>query len=131
MRIRRAVWGATLMCAVVSPMLLPAGPAHAGYFLYAVPTMPSAVVAGQSTASGILSLSHASTPPDEYYSLRVSEIRLAPSCGAAPPVQTVCAQPDPGVFSIAPSASGRIGSACGGISFVVSAPDSTGDVVFS
>ena len=64
------------------------------------------------------------TPPGP---LELTAIRFWPSCGDT---SVPCGSPDPGVFSLGPSAFGT-GGACQGLTFAVTAPDETGMVTFT
>ena len=64
------------------------------------------------------------TPPGP---LELTAIRFWPSCGDT---SVPCGSPDPGVFSLGPSAFGT-GGACQGLTFAVTAPDETGMLTFT
>lgn len=120
-RIRRRVGLVSLI--VAAAFAATASTASAGVGLVAVPAFPSAVAVGD-TAPATLVIQNTSTPPDTG-PMTVSDIRVAPSCGAFPAGLT-CPFPDPGVFGLSSTGVGAPGTACAGISFSISAADVEG-----
>jgi hypothetical protein len=105
-------------------------PALAAVSVASTLTLPVQMDVGQSYA-GSLSMTNQNTAPNQSTSNTVTEIRLTPSCGTQTLSGGTCGTPDPGVFSIDSTATGRSGTSCAGRSFTVSAPDSSGAVVFA
>ncbi len=126
----RASWLVGLGVAVVL-VILPAAPAAAAVGISASLTLPSVVAVGQTARPGSFSVTNTNTSPNGAESNFVTTLRLAPSCGTTSTAGNLCPQPDPGVFSVAATASGRTGTACGGRTFAVSAPDAMGAVTFT
>jgi hypothetical protein len=128
--------------------LLAAGPAVAQGAAVATTTItfPTTVAVGQSGLSGSLTLRNQNTSPQAGATNTVCNagdaappcaagedgIVLVPSCGELAGDACAAGKADPGVFSIAPSASGRAGTACAGMAFSASIVDApTGAVHFA
>ena len=58
-------------------------------------------------------------------------MKMAPSCGASANGIQTCPTPDPGVFDISPTGTGKAGTQCAGVSFTISAPDASGVVTLT
>jgi len=122
---------AGLLGAVVAMVLVPAGPASANVGVSGSLTLPVAVAVGQTGVAGSFSVTNTNTPPNNAESNVLTQLRLVPSCGTTPTVANLCSTPDPGVFSISPTATGDAATSCAGRTFDVSAPDAIGAVVFT
>ncbi|HEY1537962.1 MAG TPA: hypothetical protein VGF63_01085 [Solirubrobacteraceae bacterium] len=120
---------AALLC-LVAPALVPAA-AQAAVVATTTVTFPTTVDVGQTGVGGSITLRNADTAPNAAAVNVVCDasdptppcstpeqgIVLTPSCAQLD--GDVCASPDPGVFSLAPTAAGRAGTACAGMAFDV------------
>jgi len=128
--------------------LLAAGPAVAQGAAVATTTIafPTTTAVGQSGLTGALTLRNQNTSPNAGATNTVCNagdaappcaagedgIVLVPSCGELAGDACAAGQADPGVFAIAPAASGRAGTACAGMAFSTSVVDgATGAVRFA
>jgi hypothetical protein len=108
-----------------------AQPASAAVSVQVNIAMPDAMVVGQSAQAAAFSFTNVSSLPDRALAPTVSSIKLSLSC--ANPSDDLCvpADADPGVFTLSNAATGRSGSACGGMAFSVGAPDAGNNVTFT
>ena len=94
---------------------------------------PSNVAVGQTGLSASISMTNGNNAPDEGDTNVVCNpgdpapcqglgIHLTPSCGAAD-FLNACLAPDPGVFQLSPTATGRAGTSCAGTTFTISLID--------
>lgn len=111
--------------------VLVGGPASAVVGGSSSVTMPAAMAVGQTGLTGSFTVRNTNTPPNETEKNTITLLRLAPSCGSPSTVDSVCPTPDRRVFGLKPSASGAAGTACAGVVFTVSDPDSAGVVTFT
>ena len=112
-------------------LLVAASPAAAGIGMSSSMSMPSAVVVGQHNLAGSFTVSNTNTPPNNTESNTVTQMKLAPSCGADGTTVSACPSPDPAMVSIDSPASGDATTSCAGSTFTVSAPDANGIVTFT
>jgi hypothetical protein len=91
--------------------------------LVAGPTLPAVVTVGDTSVPASLTLTNASTFPEDGGTLTITQIRLTPACGTDAGFDCPFGFEDPGVFMIKGPAQGLPGTACDGMTFVVSAPD--------
>lgn len=94
-------------------------------------TLPFGLSVGRTNLAGSFTVTNSNNTPNQAESNTVTDIKLALSCGAFGTVANPCSTPDPGVFSINPTATGAAGTACAGQTFSVSAPDAAGIVTFT
>ncbi len=111
-------------------VLCTAGSAWAGIGISTSLTMPPTTV-GMTGETGSFTIRNTNTPPNNTESNSITQMRLAAACGAAGSVANLCGVPELGVISIGSTALGRVGTACAGVTFNVSAPDGIGAVVFT
>ena len=119
-----------LVLGVFGATLGPVGPASANVGINGSLQMPSGRAVGTTGQPGSLTVRNTNTSPQNGDSNTVTELRLVPSCGTTSTSSDLCSSPDPGVFSISPTATGAAGTACAGIVFDVTAPDAIGAVTF-
>lgn len=134
-RTHRTLWRAVAILpagAVLGTVLsafLASSPALAGVGVGVAPTYPAVVTVGDTNVGVSLSMTNTSTTPESGGTLTLSLIRHTPSCGSdTAPCQA--GDEDPGVFLAkgvggGATASGRVGTACAGMTFTLSAPDAT------
>ncbi len=120
-----------VVAGVVASTIVAVGPASADVGASAGFTVPDGASVGSTNLIGSITVTNTNTAPNQNESNQVIEIKFAPSCGAAGTVASPCSLPDPGVFSVNPTATGTAGTACAGQTFTVSAPDANGVVTFS
>ena len=116
---------------VLAATLVPAGPALANVGISGSLQMPGGRAVGATGQPGSLTVRNTNTAPQNGDSNTLTQLRLVPSCGTTSTSSNLCGSPDPGVFSVSPTATGAAGTACAGIVFDVSAPDGIGAVTFS
>lgn len=96
------------------------------------PDMPTTSTVGATNVPVYIALTNLSDPADGNLLIPANAITLTPSCGslpagAAPP----CPTPDPGVFSMSPTGTGRSGSDCAGQTYTITQNSAaTGEVTF-
>jgi len=121
----RRAWLSALLLAlalVTLAVLRPSG-AVASVGISLGVTFPTSVTVGQTDVTARLQIRNTSTAPNQSEGLVLNQIVIVPSCGTV--MSGACSMPDPGVFSLAPTASGDAGTACAGRSFTVSPPDAS------
>ncbi|HEX4344350.1 MAG TPA: hypothetical protein VHZ31_02195 [Solirubrobacteraceae bacterium] len=120
---------AALAC-LVAPALVPAS-SQAAVLATTTVAFPTTVDVGQTGVGGSITLRNLDTAPNAAAvnvvcnasdptppcSAAEQGIVLTPSCGQL--AGDVCSSPDPGVFALAPTAAGRAGTACAGMTFDV------------
>ena len=129
----RAKWSvrAVVVLGIVGAVLVPARPAAANVGISASLQMPGGRAVGATAQPGSFTVRNTNTAPQNGDSNMVVTLRLVPSCGTTSTSSNLCSSPDPGVFSISPTATGAGGTACAGRVFDVSAPDGIGAVTFT
>ena len=129
--------GVAVVLALAATVLAPAL-AHAGAGASATPTFPPNVTVGQGGA-GSITLGNSNSPPENGLTNAVCKtgdtsppcgnpepgIVLVPSCGQVAVGVCQGAGADPGVFQISSPASGRVLTACAGMSFTTSVTNPT------
>lgn len=134
----RARRGLALVVALMGCLALPAA-AQAGLVAGAGPAFPTVVTVGDTGVSATIEVRNDNTSPNTGSTNTVCNfgdplpcpsgdpsITLVPSCGQLGAF-SVCAPAgaDPGVFQLATTAAGQIGTACSGVSFNVTPIDPT------
>jgi hypothetical protein len=97
------------------------------------PTMPTSTTVGAKGVGVFISLTNLSEPTDGKISIPKDAITFTPSCGSLPGgAMPPCPNPDPGVFAVGATGTGRAGSDCAGQTYSI-APTSaaTGEVKFT
>ena len=85
------------------------------------PTMPTSTTVGAKGVPLFISLTNLSEPTDGRLIIPADSITFTPSCGALPGgAVPPCPAPDPGVFSVSPTGTGRAGTNCAGNTYSVS-----------
>ncbi len=120
-----------LVAGVVASTVVAVSPASARVGSSATLTVPTGASVGSTSLNGAITMTNQNTAPNQAESNTVSEIKFAPSCGTGTTGTVACPMPDPGVFSINPTAPGEVGTACAGQVFSVSGPDASGVFTFS
>ncbi|MDQ1357811.1 MAG: hypothetical protein QOG44_2184 [Acidimicrobiaceae bacterium] len=122
---------AVLALVAAAAVLVTAGAAQANVALSVSLSWPSGAGVGAQAVPASFTIQNTNTPPQQADTLKVTLLRLAPSCASVRSGTTVCPSPDPGVYSLSPTAVGQAGTACAGITFAVSAPDASGTVTLT
>ncbi|MEN3316126.1 MAG: hypothetical protein V7605_2360, partial [Acidimicrobiaceae bacterium] len=130
-RMRTARLGLVLVSAIVGSTLLAMSPASADVSAGVSLTVPTGASVGATNLAASLTVTNNNTAPNQAEGNTLTEIRLAPSCGAMGTAANPCPTPDPGAFSISPTATGAAGTACAGRTFNVSGPDASGVFTFT
>ncbi|MEA2193710.1 MAG: hypothetical protein QOG42_144 [Solirubrobacteraceae bacterium] len=115
---------------VLTALAVTAAPASAGVGISASLNWSGGTV-GTTGLPASVTITNTNSPPNNAESNALTQLRVALSCGTTGTVANLCPSPDPGVFSISSTATGRAGSACAGVIFSVSAPDASGVVTFT
>ena len=85
------------------------------------PTMPTSTTVGAKGVPVFISLTNLSEPTDGKLIIPPDSITFTPSCGALPAgAVPPCPAPDPGVFAVSPTGTGRAGTNCQGENYTVS-----------
>ena len=122
--------GTTLTVAAAA-VVIPAGAAHANVSMSASLTWPDGAGVGDVNVPASFTAQNLNTAPQQSDTLTITLMRLAPSCAAVRSGSNVCPSPDLGVYRLSPAGSGAPGTACAGITFSASAPDTSGVVTFT
>jgi hypothetical protein len=109
--------------------LVTAVPASADVVLGMSSTIPTVVMVGDTNVPASISIKNNNNGAEATMAATLTEISVWPSCGSE--ALFTCDTPDPGVFTLSPTATGAAGSACAGQNFTVTAPDATGKVSFT
>ncbi len=85
------------------------------------PTIPTSTTVGAKGVPVYISLTNLSEPTDGRLIIPADSITFTPSCGSLPGgAVPPCPTPDPGVFSVSPTGTGRTGTNCGGNTYTIS-----------
>lgn len=128
---RAFVRALTLVAIAAGAVLVPASAAHANIVMNTSMTWPTGAGVGTSGLAGSFTVQNSNTAPQQSDTLRVTVLRVAPSCGAVRSGADACPSPDPGAYTLSSPGSGASGTACAGITFSVSAPDAIGAVTLT
>ena len=134
---RRARQAVAAVAFVAGSLTIGATQVGAGIGASAAPAFPAVITVGQTGIPAIVQISNGDTAGDSAAANRVCNfgdpfpcpvgeqgITLTPSCGGIGPGVS-CAAPDAGVFTLAPVATGVVGTSCSGMPFDVTLIDST------
>ncbi len=116
---------------IAAAVLVPARTVSANVGIGGSLQMPGGRAVGATAQPGSFTVRNTNTAPQNGDSNTITLLRLVPSCGTTSTDSNLCGAPDPGVFSISPTATGAGGTACAGRVFDVSAPDGIGAVSFT
>lgn len=118
---------------LVSLAVVPVAAQTNGARLGIGPTMPTTTTVGAGNVAVSIALTNLSDPADGQLIIPANALTFTPSCGSLPPgAVPPCPTPDPGVFALSPTATGRAGSNCAGQTYSVApASATTGAVVFN
>lgn len=111
---------AVLSCLALGPSLAQAGVSGA-----TIPSFPTTVTVGQTGLSGTITLISGNSGTEESETNTVTDVTLIPACSKVAGTSCDPAGAEPGVFEVAATASGEVGSACGGKVFDVAVVDAT------
>jgi len=120
-----------LIAGVFGSTLLAMSPASAAVSAGASMSVPDGASVGATNLAASITVTNNNTAPNQAEGNTITDIRFAPSCGAMGTVANPCPTPDPGAFSVSPTATGAAGTACAGRTFTVSGPDATGAFTFT
>ena len=85
------------------------------------PTMPTSTTVGAKGVPVFISLTNLSEPTDGRLIIPPDSITFTPSCGSLPGgAVPPCTTPDPGVFAVSPTGTGRAGTNCAGNTYSIS-----------
>src|SRR5437870_4105963 len=85
------------------------------------PTMPTSTTVGAKGVPVFISLTNLSEPTDGKLIIPPDSITFTPSCGSLPGgAVPPCTTPDPGVFAVSPTGTGRAGTNCAGNTYSIS-----------
>src|SRR5947208_5898053 len=85
------------------------------------PTMPTSTTVGAKGVPVFVSLTNLSEPTDGKLIIPPDSITLTPSCGSLPGgAVPPCPNPDPGVFAVGATGTGRAGTNCAGLTYAIS-----------
>jgi hypothetical protein len=105
-----------------------------------IPTYQTPVTVGDTNQPGSIEITNLSTAPNDVDPMTLDAVHVTLSCGvhfnegSGPPPGTApnCPQPQPGVFALSATGTGRAGSACAGTTFAIAVINpSTGKVGFT
>jgi hypothetical protein len=130
----RSLATATLATLLFSAAFVTSGGAQVnGARLGIGPTMPTSTTVGAKGVGVFISLTNLSEPTDGKIVIPQDSITFTPSCGSLPGgAMPPCPNPDPGVFALSATGTGRAGTDCAGQTYSI-APISaaTGEVRFT
>jgi hypothetical protein len=97
------------------------------------PTMPTSTTVGAKGVAVFISLTNLSEPSDGKITIPQDAITFTPSCGSLPGgAMPPCPTPDPGVFALSATGTGRAGTDCAGQTYSIAQTSAaTGEVKFS
>jgi len=123
--------GLLVATGVVASGLLAMSPASAAVSAGASLSVPDGASVGTTNLAASVTVTNQNSAPNQAEGNTITEIRFVPSCGSMGTAANPCPTPDPGVFSLAASATGAAGTACAGRMFTVSGPDASGAFSFT
>ena len=115
----------------------PARAQVSGLSVAVAPIFPSSVQLGAQNLPAVLTVTNQSGGSFGSQSVRITDIRLNPSCSGGPSGSVPCSQAEgrpaaaSPVFNVDSPATGEAGTACAGTTFTVSAPNAAGTVVLT
>src|SRR6266481_4625468 len=117
-----SLFAATVAVLGLSPLLaVSAGAQVNGARLAIGPTMPTSTTVGAKGVPVYISPTNLSEPTDGKLIIPPDSITFTPSCGSLPGgAVPPCPNPDPGVFSVSPTGTGRTGTNCAGQTYSIS-----------
>src|SRR5882672_6427150 len=130
----RSLAGATAATLLFSAMLVASAGAQVnGARLGIGPTMPTSTTVGAKGVAVFISLTNLSEPTDGKINIPKDAITFTPSCGALPGgAMPPCPAPDPGVFALSATGTGRAGTDCAGQTYAIAqSTAATGEVRFT
>jgi hypothetical protein len=127
---RKALAAFVIVGISVFGLVVLATPAFAGVGGSVVPDYPTPVTVGQTGLAATLTITNGSTGANTTENVSVSNISHAPSCGSTANTTCQLANADLGVFAVH-NGMGRVATACAGTTFTASAPDASGNVIFT
>src|SRR5882672_1360483 len=97
------------------------------------PTMPTSTTVGAKGVGVFISLTNLSEPTDGKIVIPPDSITFTPSCGSLPGgAMPPCPTPDPGVFALSATGTGRAGTDCAGQTYAIAqSTAATGEVRFT
>lgn len=119
---------------LVTPLAaVPANAQTNGARLGIGPDFPTTTSVGATNVGVYVALTNLSDPADGTLLIPANALTLTPSCGALPPgAVPPCPAPDPGVFQVGATGTGRAGSNCAGQTYTITqASAATGEVRFN
>ncbi|MEA2702440.1 MAG: large repetitive protein [Actinomycetota bacterium] len=119
-----------LFALVAGLVVVPTLPASASIVLALGTTSAGSLTVGDTNVPTSIHVTNNSTDAQAAGAVTLSEISLWPSCKVEMAAGS-CPTPDPGVFALSATGTGKAGSACAGQTFTISAPDVTGKVSFT
>jgi hypothetical protein len=130
----RSLASATAATLLFSAMLVASAGAQVnGARLGIGPTMPTSTTVGAKGVGVFISLTNLSEPTDGKINIPKDAITFTPSCGALPGgAMPPCPAPDPGVFALSATGTGRAGTDCAGQTYAIAQSSAaTGEVRFT
>jgi hypothetical protein len=115
------------------------GGALASSGISGIPTYQTPVTVGDTNQPASIDIANLSTAPNDVNPMTLGEVHVTLSCGVhfnegppGPASSPNCPQPQPGVFALSATGTGRAGSACAGTTFAIALIDApTGKVGFT
>jgi hypothetical protein len=132
-----SAWRSTITATVVALLfsgmfVASAGAQVNGARLGIGPTMPTSTTVGAKGVAVYISLTNLSEPTDGKITIPPNAISFTPSCGSLPGGATPpCPNPDPGVFAVGATGTGRAGTNCAGLTYAIAPSAATGEVKFT
>jgi hypothetical protein len=126
--------GAAVLGVIISAAFFPsAGAQTNGARLGIGPDIPTTTTVGAKDVPLYISLTNLSDPADGTITIPQNGITFTPACGSLPNgAVPPCPTPDPGVFAVTATGTGRAGTNCAGATYsIVQDSAATGEVTFN